>query len=130
MSRYVHVATPALCDLDEITAGLVQLGLPVERGRRRRMLEGSVECSGEPVDLRLPAGTADSVEDFGFIQGPDGPVLVCGELDRELLEQALLAPLRQAITELRLRQAAGDAGLKVEQATDADGQRRLILRRG
>ncbi|MEX1364677.1 MAG: hypothetical protein AB1Z98_16235, partial [Nannocystaceae bacterium] len=90
MSRYVQVAAPALSSLDELAAGLEALALPVQRARghqrsRRLMLEGSIECPGEPVDLRLPAGTLDAVEDFGFVQADDGVRLVCGELDRDLL---------------------------------------------
>lgn len=129
MSRYVQVAAPALHDLEEVARGLAALGLSVERGRGPVMLEGSLECDGEPVDLRLAAGTLDSVEDFGFVRRDDGVHLVCGELDRDLLLGSLLAPLRQVVAEARVRQAAADAGLQVEQTTEVDGQRRLVLRR-
>lgn len=130
MSRYVRVPATAVRSLDEVAAGLLHLGLPMQRGRRPVMLEGSIECSGEPVDLRLPSGTLGSVEDFGFVTSEGGPVLVCGEYDRELLEQTLLAPLLRAVTELRVRHAAAEAGLQIEQTTEVDGQRRIVLRRG
>lgn len=93
------------------------------------MLEGSIECPGEPVDLRLPAGTLDAVEDFGFVVEPDGVRLVCGELDRPLLQERLLAPLELALGEQTVRRAAAEAGLEVEQTTEVDGRRRLVLRR-
>lgn len=129
MSRYVHVAATALSDLHEVATALAGMGLPVQRGRGQVMLEGSIECPGEPVDLRLPAGTLDSVEDFGFVRTPDGLRLVCGELDRGVLVERLLGPLRIAVTESRVRAAATDAGLELEHATEADGRRRLVLRR-
>ncbi len=112
MSRYVHVAVGALRDLDEILGGLQHLGHPATRRSTPVMLEGSIECAGEPVDIRLPAGTLDSVEDFGFVRRGEGVVLVCGELDRELLEGALLEPLVKHITEQRVRLAAAEAGLR------------------
>lgn len=132
MSRYVHVPASALTELDEVVTALVALGLPVQRGRGRGrvMLEGSVECPGEPVDLRLPAGTLDTVEDFGFSRTADGTLqLVCGELDRALLLERLLPPLHAAVTEARVRAAASEAGLELEHATHTDGRRRLVLRR-
>jgi hypothetical protein len=130
VSRYVYVPAAALADLDEVAAALAVLGLPVERSHRPVMLEGSFECPGEPVDLRLPAGTLDAVEDFGFVRTADGPLrLVCAELDRTLLVERLLGPLHTAVTEARVRAAAAQAGLELEQATLADGHRRLVLRR-
>lgn len=130
MSRYVHVTAAVLSDLHEIEAALADMGLPVQRGRGQVMLEGSFECPGEPVDLRLPAGTLDTVEDFGFVRTAEGPLsLVCGELDRPLLTERLLPPLRAAVSEARVRIAAAEAGLELEQATVADGRRRLVLRR-
>jgi len=131
VSRYVHVAATALADLDEVATALVGMGLPVQRSPRGPvMLEGSFECPGEPVDLRLPAGTLDAVEDFGFARAPDGTLrLVCGELDRSLLVDRLLARLPAAVAEARVRAAAAHAGLELEEVAPVDGQRRLVLRR-
>lgn len=129
MSRYVHVTAPTLRSLEEVRASLEAMGLTVEHGRRRVMLEGSIECAGEPVDLRLAAGTLDTVEDFGFVLESGRVELVCGELDRELLEHDLLAPMRAAINEGRVRQAADEAGLEVEEVQQTEGGRRLVLRR-
>jgi hypothetical protein len=131
VSRYVHVAATALTDLDEVAGALASMGLFVQRGERGPvMLEGSFECPGEPVDLRLPAGTLDAVEDFGFVRTAEGPLqLVCGELDRTLLQERLLAPLRTAVTEARVRAAAARAGLELEAVTTTEGPRRLVLRR-
>ncbi|MCX4243209.1 hypothetical protein [Paraliomyxa miuraensis] len=129
MSRYVHVTATALADLEEIASALEGLGLPFERRHGQVMLEGSLECPGEPVDLRLPAGTLDTVEDFGFVRTPDGLRLVCGELDQRLLAERFLPPLRAAVTEARVRDAASEAGLAIEHTTVANGRRRLVLRR-
>lgn len=130
MSRYVHVAATALTDLDEVATALVAMGLVVQHGGKRVMLEGSFECPGEPVDLRVPAGTLDAIEDFGFVRTADGSLrLVCGELDRALLVERLLAPLRVAVSEARVRAAAAHAGLELDATASTDGRRRLVLRR-
>jgi hypothetical protein len=131
VSRYVQVAATASTDLDELASVLLGMGLPVQRGPRGPvMLEGSVECPGEPVDLRLPAGTLDAVEDFGFARAPNGALrLVCGELDRTLLVERLLARLPAAVAEARVRAAATRSGLELEEVVPTDGQRRLVLRR-
>ena len=131
MSRYVHGAATALADLDEVASALASMGLPPQRGPRGAvMLDGSFECPGEPVDLRLPAGTLDAVEDFGFVRTAEGPLrLVCGELDRALLVERLLGPLQVAVTEARVRAAAARAGLELEATATTEGPRRLVLRR-
>lgn len=134
MSRYVHLSLK-LDNLQDLQAGLEALGLPVESAPHRRvMLQGSLECAGEPVDLRLAAGVRGTVEDFGFVQTTTGDRteirLVCGELDQDLLRSELLPQLTQQIAELRVRQAAKRAGLSIEaRSTDDRGTRRLTLRR-
>jgi hypothetical protein len=131
MSRYVQVKTE-LRSLAEVEEGLAALGLRPTRADYPRglSLAGSIECAGEPVDLRLPAGSAGSVEDFGWRVGTDGTLtLVCGEPDREHLDSALLAPLRAAIAANQARAAAKAAGLEVEEELDVDGTLRLKLRR-
>ena len=131
MSRYVRVETSART-LDELAAALAALELIVERGQAgaRLMLQGSLECAGEPVDLRLPAGAAGSVEDFGWRREDTGALtLICGEPDRDHLEVALLRPLRRELATTRARAAASAAGLEVEEEGDADGALRLKLRR-
>ena len=131
MSRFVHLTT-ALTDRSELLAGLTDLGLHPELADLPAglMLRGSLECAGEPVDLRLPAGALGSVEDFGLTRRPDGAFdLVCSEHDRALLERALLTPLRQAIAGQRARAAAAAADLDVEETRGVDGDLRLILRR-
>ncbi|MCA9695429.1 MAG: hypothetical protein KC636_37975 [Myxococcales bacterium] len=125
MSRYVRVETSART-LDELAAALAALELIVERGQAgaRLMLQGSLECAGEPVDLRLPPGQLDAVEDFGFLRGPTGRIeLVCGEYDRSLLEERLLPRLAAALTRARARAHAKRAGLAVEEVLEADGLR-------
>lgn len=115
MSRYVHVAMGAVA-LDEIAAALGELDLAHLRGEQ--MLQGSLECTGEPVALRVAPGPFGTIEDFGFVID-DGTVrLVCGELDRARLEADLVPRLHAAIARARVVAAGQDAGLNVR--TDAD----------
>lgn len=136
MSRYQRLALAPLTR-DELAAGLTELGLTAEWADAHSQLElaGSLECTGEPVDVRLPAGTLGAVEDLGFVLAPapsSSPAssqlaLVCGELDRNLLERRLLAPLTAAVAAARARAAATAAGLAVDEHLEADGTRRLLL---
>lgn len=127
MSRYQRLALAPLTR-DELAAGLAELGLAAEWAAPHAQLEleGSLECVGEPVDVRLPAGTLGAVEDLGFVLAP-ALALVCGELDRGLLERRLLTPLAQTVAAARARAAAAAAGLAVEEHLEADGTRRLLL---
>jgi hypothetical protein len=110
--------------LEEVAAGLQRLGLAFEHGRERVMLEGSLECTGEPVDIRLPAGTLDAVEDFGFVQDGDRIRFVCGELDADHLQHDLLVPLRAAVVHHRVQAA----GLRVETVEiGPDGVHRIVV---
>jgi hypothetical protein len=129
VSRYQHLGLVP-CTRDELAAGLAALGLAPEVADPTLglMLAGSLECAGEPVDLRLPAGTLGAVEDFGFIVGGAAPALVCGEYDRARLERALVAPLTQEVAAARARRAAAAAGLELDEDLLADGTRRLRLR--
>ena len=127
MSRYVHIELQTT-SLDGVQAALSSLGLPCSRPRRRVRLEGSLECTGDPVDIRLEAGVCDTVEDFGFVLVNGVLQLVCGELDRAQLEAVLLPKLRQATAVETIERTALGRGIGVrEAATDADGTRRLIL---
>ncbi|NVB36736.1 hypothetical protein G6O69_02755 [Pseudenhygromyxa sp. WMMC2535] len=135
MSRYVRVDLGLAVAREELLAALaaLELGVEIEQAAfvdDRVMLEGSLECAGEPVDLRLPAGTLGSVEDLGFVREADRWRLVCGELDTRTLEAELLAPLRQTLALARVRGAAAAAGLSLEEQLEADGSRRLRLREG
>lgn len=128
MSRYQRVEL-APHTRDELAAALHELGLVPEWANPDvgLMLAGSLECAGEPVDLRLPAGTLGAVEDLGFILAPTGLALICGELDRTLLERRLLTPLRAAVAVARARSFAAAADLELEDSLSADGTRRLRL---
>jgi hypothetical protein len=109
LSRYVAI-TLELRSLDEVDAGLRRMGLTLERGRDRVMLEGSLECTGEPVDIRIAAGTLDAIEDFGFVREGGEIRLVCGELDADRLQRDLLVPLRAAVVQERIEAT----GMRVE----------------
>lgn len=128
MSRYVRLPCPNLT-LQTLREELDARGVVYETGTRRRlMLQGSLECRGEPVDLRCAPGVADAVEDFGFVV-EDGRVhLVCGDVDREVIEAELLRPLLQSAAERRVRATARRAGLEVEKVRTEDGVRKLVLK--
>ena len=130
MSRYQHVALAPLTR-EELSAALATLGLVGVWADPAigLMLAGSLECAGEPVDLRLPAGTLGAIEDLGFILDIAGcPAFVCGELDRALLARRLLAPLAEAVAVARASNLAASADLELDTRVEADGTRRLLLR--
>lgn len=132
MSRYVRVALDAdVATADQLRAALTQLGLDDAAAAEipgGLMLTGSLECAGEPVDLRLPAGALGAVEDFGLRRERGRWQLVCGEHDRALLSARLVGPLHQLLAEARVRAAAATAGLGVEAVREADGTVRLRVR--
>lgn len=131
MSRYVRVALDAdVATADQLRAALTQLGLDAAAAEipGGLMLTGSLECAGEPVDLRLPAGALGAVEDFGLRRERGRWQLVCGEHDRALLSSRLVGPLHQLLAEARVRAAAAAAGLGVEAVREADGTVRLRVR--
>ena len=128
MSRYVHLELPLR--LDEAVEALAQLELTPTRGLHggRIMLDGSLECAGEPVDLRLAAGVCGSVEDFGLVFNDGRCSLVCGDVDQRRLEREFLNPLLTKVSEARIR--AGLApGETIETSVEADGTRRIVIRR-
>jgi hypothetical protein len=134
VSRYQTIALSlGTSSKPELIAGLLELGLHPEQGEfadDRVMLHGSLECAGEPVDVRLPAGELGSVEDFGLVIAEGRWRLVCGDVDRKLLERRLIDPLAQALALLRVRRAAERADLVTSESVEPDGTRRLRLRPG
>lgn len=131
MSRYVRLDLGAreLARAD-LQAALLGLGLAPTSAEipGGLMLEGNFECAGEPVDLRLPAGALGAAGDFGLRAEGSTFVLVCGEHDRALLAERLVAPLTQALAAARVRAAATAAGLAVDTVQAADGTLRLRVR--
>jgi hypothetical protein len=132
VSRYQTVALNlSPHDKAELIAGLRELGLEPEQAEfaeDRVMLHGSLECTGEPVDLRLPAGALGTIEDFGLVVETDRWRLICGEVDRKLLERRLIDPLAQALALVHARAAADRADLALTETLEPDGTRRLRLR--
>lgn len=136
MSRYVSVSL-SVRTADELEHALGTLELSPQRADGLElkaaleggghpamlMLDGSLECAGEPVHLRFAAGTLGTVEDFGLRLDPQGPVLVCGEYDTKVLERRLLRPFVAAIATRRL-ELAGQTGTVVE---EPDGTIRIIV---
>ena len=122
MSRYVHVELAGFAEA-ELLAGLARLGLHPQRADlegERVMLAGSLECAGEPVDLRLPAGSLGSIEDFGFALEAGRWRLICGDIDRATIAGSLTAAL--------LEQRSEQAGIELEHQLEPDGTRRLRVR--
>jgi hypothetical protein len=128
VSRYVSVPLQVR-RREEITAGLQALNTPHQTaGTDRILLDGSLECAGEPVDIRLAAGIAGACEDFGFVRDPDGAFrMVCGDVDRALVTRNLLVPLQLEIAQQRLAQGSDTT---VEHHVEADGTRRVLVRPG
>lgn len=112
MSRYVHVVMGAVA-LDEVASALTALHVPHTCGEQ--MLQGSLECTGEPVVLRIEPLGVGAVEDLGFVVEGGALRLVCGELDRARLEAQLLPRLHAEIARARVRAAGADAGLDVSE---------------
>lgn len=131
MSRYVSVELQ-IEDRGELIEVLRSLGLAfvANPDGQQIMLDGSLECAGEPVDVRLAAGVLGSVEDFGFVHDDGRFRLVCGEPDKSLLEHELLKPLTQALALHRAKLHAEREGLEVEEHVEPDGTRRIVLKRG
>lgn len=104
MSRYVKITTQAT-SLDQVTAALTAMGIAFERRDTGVMLQGSLECVGEPVAVRIEPGVADAVEDFGFALDRGVVTLVCGDVDRDVLTEQVLQPLTQRLAETSVRAA-------------------------
>lgn len=132
MSRYVHLNLD-LTSLDQVADGLRALDIAFEHGREQVMLRGSLECAGEPVDIRVHAGVLDAIEDFGFVleerRGRPSVRLVCGELDRSLLEERLVRPVMQHVAAQAVEQAAAREGLEVVRERTMDGAERIVVKR-
>lgn len=133
MSRYVRVELAAdVATTEQLLSALSRLGLDATAAEipGGLMLTGSLECAGEPVDLRVPAGALGAVEDFGLRRDRGRWQFVCGEHDRALLSDRLLAPLTRQLAADRVAAAAEAAGLAVEAVREADGSVRLRVRSG
>ncbi len=129
MSLYVRVHLD-LRDRAELEAGLraANLAFSTAPAGRAITLDGSLECAGEPVQIRLDPGPLGLAEDLGFAWDPAAGRfdLVCGEPDRPAAERRVLAPLLAEIARARLQAAGEDVTLRV----DADGTHRLVLGAG
>lgn len=92
--------------LEQLVPALQQTGIEVQhRPGRRLLLPVSAECIPEPVDVLCPAGSADTLEAWGFRIDDQTLELVCGEFDRDILMQGTINPLRKRIAQARVEQA-------------------------
>lgn len=92
--------------LEQLVPALQQTGIELQhRPGRRLLLPVSAECIPEPVDVLCPAGSADTLEAWGFRIDNQTLELVCGEFDRDILMQGMINPLRKRLAQTRVEQA-------------------------
>lgn len=92
--------------LQELQSALAQRGIEVQQSRGRRLLlPVSAECIAEPVDLLCQAGSADTIEAWGFREQEGQVHLVCGQFDQTVLQEGLLDPIRRSIALERVQKA-------------------------
>ncbi len=134
MSKYVQLPECiAIESRQELIQALKALGLKQDQDffhaktSRKIMLEGSLECAGEPVDLRICREVLGNVEDFGFVIKNQELQLICGELDQKVLNEAILVPLKKHLIHSRLEsRAETEQSLEVED--QIKGSQRIRLR--
>jgi hypothetical protein len=131
VSRYVHV-TVASISFDELCSALEALGIAYDRAEvgRPLLIRGGVECGAEPGEVRCAAGELGSVQEFGFRHDADTSelLLLCGELDRELLEARLLGPLRSRVLASRIARIGAAQEVEVASTLERDGLHRIVVR--
>jgi hypothetical protein len=124
VSRFVEIEL-AQGSIAEVTTALAALSLTFEHTGEAVMLQGGIECAGQPALVRIAAGTLGTCEDFGFVEDANGlAVLVCGEPDRTLLSERLLVPLFAELAKQRLASTVSVA----ETIAERDGSVRVLLR--
>lgn len=102
--------------LQQLQSALQDQGIEViARPGRKILLPVSPECIAEPVDLMCAAGTAQALEAWGFREHKGQVELVCGEFDRNILQEGLLDPLRRAIALKRVTKALEDIDQELDQ---------------
>ena len=128
MSRYLHLELSHIT-LEELPSALEFFKIPHEIAHAGELLtlEGSLECVGDPVQIRLPSGSCNTVEDYGFVLVEGKLHLICGEYDRRLLQDTLIHPLSQHIMLKRAQKLATKNGMHIEDTLEIDGTRRIRL---
>lgn len=121
MSQIVHI--PVDLTLEQLQRACQERGVKVEhRPGRRLLLPVSPECIAEPVDLLCQAGIAETLESWGFRERNGQVELVCGEFDRNHLQENLLDPIRRSVALTRVTKALEE----VEQELDQEKVELLI----
>ena len=120
MSRFLTVKLAL--DVESFCEGMQALNLPVETARpgRQLMLGSGAACIPVPVDLRCPAGTADTIEAWGVRVTSGILELVCGEFDRAHLEEKWIPKIRRAALERRIEHAAAIENIDIEVSASVD----------
>ncbi|RMG93747.1 MAG: hypothetical protein D6705_17830 [Deltaproteobacteria bacterium] len=123
MSQYVHVDVP-IESREELLAALSACGLVHQvAGAEGLVLEGSVECAGDPVDVRVAPEAAETVQDWGFSYENGRVMLVCADVDRPRLERQIVPRITAEIVRARLTAA----GHHTRTVVDADGRHRIVV---
>jgi len=123
MSRYVHLDLPVE-DRAELTRALDALGVPyTTAGAEGLLLDGSLECAGEPVDVRIAPEVFGTIQDWGLRRAARTIEVVCGDTDRRHLTQTVLPRILAQVTAARLEAA----GHRTRHVVDADGTHRLVV---
>lgn len=114
MSQILNIALDL--KLPELHAALLERGIEVQqKSGRRLLLPVSSECIAEPVDLLCKAGSADTLEAWGFRIQEGQVQLVCGQFDQEVLQSGLLDPIRRSLALTRVKHALTELQEEFEQ---------------
>ena len=128
MSHFIAVELPLRAvGKTELCDALAKLKLDYTfENDEQVLLEASLECAPEPVDLRVQSGALQNIADFGF-SWTDGRLdLICSDVDQSILERDLLPRLAQMIVATR---AAQHEELDVSVRTSAGVSRVIIQKR-
>lgn len=113
MSQILHISLDLT--LEELQDALVQRGIEVQqKSGRKLLLPVSSECIAEPVDLLCKAGSADTLEAWGFRVQSGQVELVCGQFDQTVLQEGLLDPIRRDLALKRVKHALGELQEELE----------------
>lgn len=119
---------PLDLNLETLHTALKERGIEVQQNPGRKLLlPVSSECIAEPVDLLCKAGAADTLEAWGFRTQGDQVELVCGQFDRNILQEGLLDPIRRALALQRVTQALQDVEPEIESDVELQTCERLLI---
>jgi hypothetical protein len=130
MSRYFEIklqASPITRNDLEALFQLLNLSSEWAQSSEQVLLSGSLECAGEPVDVRIAAGALGSIQDFGFRQNGHAYELVCGEFDRTTLATTLRAALDRVFAQATVEASLRNTAFRSEKVELENGETRYIV---